>query len=335
MKRHGKTPWVRLGALSAALLLAGCAAAVPQPNPAPAPAAPPPVLTEKQFSAASARISNGLADADAALDSAKLAGVTTGPATAIRTAQYQVAKAVKNSAALTVIPSGLQSTVIPTTETWPRVAYAITEQPANLEAQRLTVMVQPTARENYQLWGWVRLFPGTEVPAFPNVDKGTETVTDSTGLISPIDETISHYVDYLNKGKSSTYAADFTADDFATSVFSRRTERTAALKAIKGSYSYAVAQPDGAAATPMALRTVQGGAVVVAQLTATEVSKGPKGSKVIPDDVERALLGNDKTSNSLSVTRTLAVAIYIPATTSKGAVTVLGAENVRTGAKIG
>ncbi len=333
MTRISPPRWRAACVLATMTLLAGCAAAVPQPHPQPAPAAPPPVLTQKQFTAVASRISDGLAQADAALDTAQLTGVTSGPATAIRTAQYRVVSSTKDTSLLTALPSGLQSEVIPTTQTWPRVAYAVTEQPANLEAQRLAVFQQTSARQNYTLWGWVRLFPGTEVPAFPQSTAGTAAVTDSVGLVATIDDTITHYVDYLNKGKSSAFSASFGEDDFATSVFDRRAERSTALTSIKGSYSYTVAPVADDATDVVALRTVQGGAVVVVSLTATEVGKGPKGSKVLPDDVERALAGTNKTSNVLTVSRTMTVAFSIPATGSASTVTVLGAESVRTAAK--
>jgi len=333
MKRH-RPAWCGTAlVLGGTLVLGACAPALPQPSAAPAPAKPAAVLTAGQLDHVSARVGATLDAADAALDAATLPEVLSGPALTIRAAQYRSAAATTPEAALTALPSTLQSQLVPTTQTWPRVAMAVTVQPENLEAQRLVVLEQTAARSNYTLWGWARLFPGTAVPAVASADVGTERVTDSSGLAAQIPDVLAAYADYLTTGKSSAHAKEFAKDDLVTSVMARRTAMTKALKAIKGTYTYTFTVPQGD--TMRALRTLDGGALVVARLTARERAKGPKGSKVAPDDEVKGLLGkNPKASNALVVDRTVLVALEIPPAGSSARATVLGAENARTSAKI-
>jgi len=318
-------------AVAGALVLAGCSSPLPEPSPGAASTVATAVLTADQLDAVSERIGSALATADGALDASQLTGVLSGPALTIRTAQYRIAKATSPESALTVLPSALQSQFVPTTQAWPRTAMAVTTQPENLEAQRLVVLEQPAARENYTLWGWVRLFPGTALPTFVSADVGTEQVTDSTGLSAQVPDVLAAYVDYLNLGKSSKHAGEFEKDELVTSVLERRSAMTKALKAIDGKYSYTFSVPGGPV---QALRTLDGGALVVARLTARENAKGPKGSKVSPDDEVKGLVGDAKTSNALVVGHTVLVAFQIPPEGSSDTVTVLGAEDAKTSAKI-
>ncbi len=326
----------RLTAIAALLvssaLLAGCTGALPSPDPEPAPSIAQPVLTPGQVERAAQRISLALDQADLARDAAMLPGVLNGPAAQIRAAQYIAAEDAGDDA-LTVLPPALQTSVISTTEQWPRSLFVVTEQPENLEPQRLVVLRQASARENYQMWGWVRLFPGAELPAFDQSTTGSAEVTDSSGLSADITETLDQYVDVLNNGTDSSFAGAFGADVLRQTIEARRAELGEALTPIEGDYRYQVTRPEGADGAPIAWRTADGGALVVAALTATERARGPQGASIRPDDVTRALLGDTKVSNRLFVDRQIVVALAIPPTGSTDEISVVGAENVRIAAR--
>lgn len=330
--RHNRRLVVAAMAAATALLASACSAQLPAPHPDPVDAHARPVMTEAALTAVSSRIGRELTAADAAKDPAALTGVVTGPALTLRTAQYQF-QAADETQVPTVLPSTLQAEAIPTTQTWPRTAIALTTQPEDLQAQRIVVYTQGEARSNYQLWGWVRMFPQATFPSFPSAQDGTAAVTDSTGLLVPIADAVNRYADVLTQGDASEFAELFAADPLRQSVIDNRTAMNEAYAGIEGTYSYTVAAT-GDPATYPALRTFDGGALVLATFEATETGSAPEGAVITPDAQTAVLLGGTAVANHLIVKRTIVVAFYIPATGGAVQVSPIGAENVRTWAGI-
>src|SRR5665648_65408 len=204
---------VRAVALSTAVLfLAGCSVPLPTPQPDALPAAMPPALSVEQAEDIVAEVSASLADADAALSVDVPGPRVTGPAATIRSFQYLLVTAGLADA-LTVIPSGAQTLVLPTTDEWPRTVMVVTEPPEDLQAPLLLTLVQTEPRAPYQLWSWVRLFPGVKTPGLAQPELGSAPVEpDAPELaVSPTD-VLAQYVDVLTNRDASPYAAAFTAD---------------------------------------------------------------------------------------------------------------------------
>ncbi|GAA2524954.1 hypothetical protein GCM10010407_13830 [Rarobacter incanus] len=285
-------------------------------------------MTDSQVDHVSARIGDALAAADKARDAQQLQGVVTGPAAAMRASEYKIAAATKSEDEITPLPVELQSVAITTTQTWPRASFVVTVQPEDLQPQRLVVFTQEDARHNYELWGWARLFPGVNL----QISSPAQDAADSTGLATPIDDAVSDYVDVLNKGTGSTYADQFESDALRTAIETRRSELGSALKKVKGTFSYQVSAPKDA--QRFAWRTADGGAIVIVPLSATETAKAPKGATITPDATTKALLGGATVKNSLIVDRQLVVALTIPPTGSTDKMQAVGAENVRTSARL-
>lgn len=313
-------------------VLAGCSDPVPTPGAAATAAATSPDLTVDQETALIEKVGSVLDVADRKRDGKALSTRLSGPALAMRTAELSVAKDRKSDSDVTDLPTTVQTVVVPTDAGWPRTTLAVSAQPSKDEPPRLMVLTQDDARSDYTLWAWARLFPGTTMPTFAPASEGTETVAASdtdTLVVSPTDA-VNRYLDVLEKGSSSKYAKQYATDAFRTSIRSTTKAWTTNkdFKAADGEYTVSFK----AARSPVALRTADGGALVVADVTETEKTSAEKGAKITPPNAaQKALLGDAKTTNRLTVTYRAVVAVHVPAKGATGdaaKVTVLGVEQV-------
>lgn len=331
-----RRPMLRAAVLACtgALLVTGCAPELPTVT-VDAETVVTPVVSPQQDEAIHASIAEVLATATETLDPAPLASRLTGPALALRTAELTVATATGVKDAITEVPMAFQSAqsaIVPATDVWPRWSFAVSERPQNLQTERLLVTEQATAREPYKLWGWLRLFPGVTLPTFPAATSGTEQVApdDASLVLTPVDA-VAHYADVLNSGDGSAFAAEFAADPLRDQMAARRADRTALATTGAGTYTLAFTPTDGAV---RALRTADGGALVVAQLTSSETLAGEAGAVINPTPTESAFTGGVAPSNSLTVGRTALVGIYVPAAGSTDPVLVVGSELLTTSASV-
>ena len=308
-----------------ALSLGACAAALPQPQPAAAPAVALPVLSVAQSEGVLSRIGAVLDSADAALDPAGLPGRLTGPALAIRTAEYVRATATAGAKRPTVLPTRAQTLIVPDTTTWPRTELVVTEQPDDLQAPRLLVLTQATARDPYRLWGWARLGAGVKMPGTADTAHGSVPIAaDATGyLLSPA-ETLAQYADVLANGDASKFAGAFPADFFRTYIEARRAAYSESLKAVATvTETY---MPTGGGT--VALATADGGALVVGAMTTQTTIAVAQGSVALDDAFEAALAGRASVTKSSVRTWTDVIAFYVPpAGSATTQIQVLAAEH--------
>ncbi|MBI9116079.1 hypothetical protein [Sanguibacter suaedae] len=316
---------------AAALLLAACTPDLPTVEVDPDTTVGP-VLSVSQDAEIHAAIGSALEEATAAVDPGTLEARVTGPALALRKAELTVASAAGNTDNVTEIPTVVQSRVIPATDDWPRTAFSVTERPQNLQTERLLVTEQLSPREPYKLWAWVRLFPGVTLPTFPTPEAGTEPVQidDASLSISP-GEALTHYVDVLNNGDASQYVGEFAADPFRDQINARRELRTADAATISGTYTLAFQASEGEV---RALRTADGGALVVGQITSTETLAGEEGAVINPSATDAAFTGGAAPSNSLTTGRTAVVAVHVPPAGSADQLTLVGSEILTTSASV-
>lgn len=316
----------RAAGLAAAvvLLLAACSTPLPVPQPDAVPAATPPALSAEQAEDVLAEVSTALAEADAALSTEGLAPRVTGPAATIRSIEYALA-AAGSPEALTVIPSGAQTLVLPTTDTWPRTAMVVTEAPEDLQAPLLLTLVQPEPRAQYQLWSWVRLFPGVETPATAQPEVGSAPVpADAADLAVAPTDVIGQYVDVLTNRDASPYAAEFTADPLRAGIAQTR-DAFAGLVGAMGSLTETYQIDESGV---QALRTADGGAIVVGTVrTVTTITLVD--STLTIGDQTAALLGTTTVASSLAITWLSVVAFAVPPAGSDEPIVVLGAEHSR------
>lgn len=326
----------RFLALVASLVLVGsvaaCSTPLPEPVPEPAPTAPTTALTDDQINQILTSLGTAVSGADTTHDPAGLASRVTGPALLIRTAEYGRFLATSGAKAPQAIPVNPQVIVAPSTDTWPRTAVVVTEQPEDLQAPRVLVLVQATPQSQYQLWGAARQGPGIKMPATALARIGSPVISATDGSSGayavPLNEVAARYADVLNLGDASAYAADFAPDFFRTALTASRDQVAAGLAAVATVAETTAPAPDAA---PPALQTATGGALVFAQLTTTTQATVTRGSITLSDPYEVALAGVSSVTHALTRTWTNVVVFYVPPASTDEPVQVLAGEHMVTG----
>lgn len=323
-------------AATSALVLSGCSDPVPAASPAPtseATATPEPALTVENATAVLGKVDDVLEVADKKRSSDALRSRLSGPALAMRGAELDVARDTKSDDGVTVLPMKAQTLVLPTTTTWPRAFGLVSEQPSSTEPPLLMGLRQTGARDGYTLWGWARLFPGTEMPAVAKPETGTaELARDDDSLVMTPETVATRYLDVLSRGSSSKYAKSFGTDPFRKALEANASalRSSSAFKEAKGKFTRTASLEKKSPV--LSWRTADGGAIVMADASIVERTAVEKGGTITaPNDTLRSLLGDTTLKNELVVTYRDVVAFSVPpkgATGDGATVHVLGVEHV-------
>ena len=323
-----------VAALSGALVLglAACSTPLPQAQPEPVPAVAPAVTTVVQTQDVLTDLGAVLTASDAALDPAQLPARVAGPALAVRTAEYVRAVSTAGAKPPTPLPTDEQALIVPQTDTWPRTQLVVTKQPDDLQAPRILVMQQATPREPYKLWGWGRMGAGIQMPATAAPETGSPVLApDATGLVMTPLEAFQQYADVLANGDASAFAASFLPDTFRSSIEAARAATAAGVQAAGSAVETYTPDPT----TPVvSLQTVDGGAIVVGQLTtvSTVTLTVAGGTIPISDPFYAALTGKPSAASNFVRTFTDVLVMYVPPAGSPALVQLLAAEHAVTSA---
>jgi hypothetical protein len=320
-----------LGALSV-LALGACSTPLPQAQPEPVPAVAPAVTTVAQSEGVLTDLGAVLTAADTALDATQLPARVTGPALAVRTAEYVRAAATAGAKPPTPLPTDEQALIVPQTNVWPRTQLVVTKQPDDLQAPRILVMQQATAREPYKLWGWGRMGAGIQMPATAAPETGSPVLApDATGLVVTPAAAFQQYADVLANGDASPFAAGFLPDTFRSSIEAARAATAAGVQTAGSAVETYTPDP----ATPIvSLQTVDGGAIVVGQLTtvSTVTLTVAGGTIPISDPFYAALTGKTSAGSNFVRAFTDVLVMYVPPAGSPALVQLLAAEHAVTSA---
>lgn len=317
-------------------LLAGCAPELPTPQPDEAAAGA--MLSEDQKVKVISAVDAVLASSAEKRTAKGLDSRLTGPALEIRTSQLKVAKIRKNNDLITEIPTDYMQIMPPATDTWPRMSYSVTKLTEDLATMRLVAFEQADPRQPYKMWGWVQLLPELTLRAFPDKEIGSEAVAaDDESLLVPPAEALKQYANILTVGaKKSEFAKGFELSDSDIDLLKSVQQNAANVRKGEGfeesdaKYSMKFAHRKG---DLRALRTADGGAVVMGVLTAEEVLAAEKGAEVTPlTETQSALIGDKDPTNVLRVGYTDLVALYIPAKGSADKIQPLGYQHTATSA---
>jgi len=327
-RRRGVAAAVSLALVA---VLAGCGSPLPRPDPEPVPPVAPAAMSVAQSNDVLTAVGSVLTQADATLDASALPPRVEGPALAIRSAEYVRATATGGAKPPTVLPTTAQVEIVPQTTTWPRTQLVVTTQPDDLQAPRILALQQSGPREPYRLWGWARMGQGVQMPPTAAPATGSAVLApDATGLVVTPTEAMTQYADLLSNGAASPFAATFAPDAFRAGIEAARAATVAGVEAagtVTETYT-----PD--AAPLVSLATVDGGALVVGQLTtvSTVTLTVAGGTIPIQDPFYAALTGTTSAGSSFVRTFSDVLVMYVPPAGSGAPVQVLAAEHAVTSA---
>lgn len=324
-----------------ALLLTGCAAdawpdlaASPTPTPSASVIVPEgqqdPAVTEAQAARIISRISATVAEADEALDATLAATRIDGAVLAERQTNYKLRAAVPEHAAPAAIPTEPLSILLPQAfDGWPRSFMAVVTDDENKTAS-IMLMTQQDAWSEYKLSYVSSLEAATEMPALaPAYIGATQVNPDSQFLAIAPEDLPAAYSDVLNKGDESEHAGLFSAEDdqFRAGVTADRQKRLDdfnATGAQTGSLTFTSAP---GAHAPVALATLESGAIVAVTLTETDTVKPTTAEAVIKvgdNPTVKALAGADQSASGFSTTWSDQLFFYVPSQGSTEKIRLLG-----------
>ena len=270
-----------------------------------------PVLDSERLTAVLERIQSGMDAADAQKKTELLHGYLTGPAARVRTEEYAVATATNDDTEIDHFTTDSQAGTVGLTTDFPRIALTLTEADET-NVPYLLALTQGTARENFELWAWVRLFPGVEVPA------------DADGLVATPQEVLNAYIDALNNPDGDNGKA-FADEELRRYIAARRSLDVSAAGEVS-----VTASPGGDGFR--GLRTTDNGAIVFTTLTFDVLYKRTVArSKYNVQEQVAAMLGeNTDVVGTVTASHEAVVAFSIPVAASGSQAVTLGTVHVLT-----
>lgn len=324
-------------------LMAGCSAdAWPQlaatetPSPSPTVIVPegqfPPAVTEAQAQRIVSRVSSTVAEADAALDANAASQRLAGPALAERQTNYTLRAALSDRPALPAIPAEPVQIVLPqTTAAWPRTVMTVVES-ADAATPTTTIMMltQDSPWDEYKASYVGNLEASTNLPelAAPYVG-ATQVPPDSSFLVLAPDKVAAAYADIINNGdKSASYTTFDTANDLLLSAIqANKTQRTDELNQTGAGTAQISFSASAGPATPIALATLDTGAIVAVNVYESDTAKPTNPDAVIKLDnnpAVKALTGVDQSATGFTTTYSDQVFFYVPSQGSDDQIRLLG-----------
>lgn len=323
-----------------ALLFAGCSADA-WPNLAPTASPSPsesvvvpdgqgaPAVTQTQAERIITRISEQVAAADEARDATAAAERLDGTALATRATNYTLQKAIKDQAALPAIPSSPVRVLLPEAlDGWPRTFLAVVESDDDTPDTIMTV-TQQDAWSDYKLDYVADLVAEATLNLAPAYVGAVSIAPDSPFLVLPPDQVAAAYADILTNGDDSQYADQFDADGdtFRTQVAASRKERLDAFNKTGSETGELTFGAEAGDTTPVALATLDSGAIVAVTVNETDTVKPTNDDAVIKVDdnpIVKALAGASQSATGFTSTFADQLFFFVPAQSSNERIQLLG-----------
>ena len=306
-------------------LLSGCVAEYQNPILSPSPLASPetltPALTRDQVGEILADISEVVRVADENNDRESLETRVTGPALEMRRFAYNLISRLEDPEASIdpIAAAPIQLFLPPATESWPRNVMVVTGD----QQLQMLVLRQESPREQYKLYHYMSLLPGTEFPDVASELTGANSLKPDNRflMVSPslLGEAIG---DLLNNGAESLWV-DLVdpKNDYIKDVAS--VQRGLAETLSNANLDFQHKQTDD----PMVLlSSLDGGALVGIYMvdTYTIIPKEPGDAVAIAGD-EAVLLGTSGSATGIETRYGAMLLFHIPAAGGEARVRLLGA----------
>jgi hypothetical protein len=338
----GKRAFVVIPAVAvSALLFAGCSAdswpqlaGTPTPSPTESVIVPEgqqaPAVTKAQAERIIARIAETAAEADTAMDATLAASRLDGAVLDERETNYRLRGALPEEAALASIPTKPLEIVLPQAyDGWPRSVMAVVNDEADKTAS-IMLMTQEDAWAPYKLTYLSSLEAATQMPDLAPVYVGAQQVPpDSSFLLMAPEQLATAYADVVNKGEDSEYFSQFEAegDQFRTSVAADREKRLADFNTTAASTGSLSFDTVAGAHPPLALATLESGAIVAVHVNEVDTVKPTNADAVIKLDTNprvKTLAGVDQSATGFTTTFSDQLFFYVPGLGSTEKIRLLG-----------
>ena len=319
----------------AAVMFAGCssdswpqfAESTPTPSPSPTVIAPenqkPPAVTEAQASRILLSVATTLEEADAALD-VDLAGTRlSGAALEARTTDYALRAELTDRALPATIPTDVIEVLLPqATDEWPRTVLALSKSKSDDTVPPVILtMTQDDPWTNYKVANVAEMQASAEVPKLAPAWLGTSLITENAAAFLELapDELATAFADVVDAGEKSEYYDLF--DPVSITLAESITASRAAVKQAlvdNGAAETSAASFDivPSGQPPVALATLDSGAIVAVSLIDSETIKPTSGDAVIRfgDNPEaKTLTGVEEASKGVVTTYGLQLFLSVPA----------------------
>ncbi|WP_457098422.1 glycosyl transferase [Microbacterium sp. P5_E9] len=289
-----------------------------------------PAVTKVQAERILASISSTVADADEAKDPALAATRLDGAMLSERETNYKLRTAIADYAPPSAIPSKPLSILLPqAVDGWPRTVMAVVTDDENKTAS-IMLMSQEDAWAPYKLTYQSSLEAATEMPKLaPDYIGSTQVPPDSSFLAIAPQDLAAAYADVLNHGDDSEYAALFTSDgdQFRAGVAADRQKRLDAFNATGAQTGSLTFESTPGAHLPLALATLESGAIVAVNIDETDTVKPTNSDAVIKvgdNPTVKTLAGADQSATGFSTTFSDQLFFYVPSQGSTEKVRLLG-----------
>ena len=318
-------------ALSAALAvtLSACAPAVKTPEPVVKNAAEA-VISQESYSEIAQATIDAIAASDEAGTADALAVRMMDPALEQRKAQLALKSVLKDKYTLDPINISPSAEAVSSGSGFPRVMVSLAPPMEDQNVGTLSAWTQPSVRENYRLWGQIKLFAGADAPALLSMLNDSETalkdvttyVTDPTGVTAA-------YAQYLTNRELGD--VPFVADD---ELFQGIGEKIDSLKKSTADKADVTSSISAGEDAPLIVSTNNDGAVVFGQLRYTiKVERTDDKAQINFRGETGAMYSKDgddptvEVDAPVSLTYSVIVAFYVPASANGSEVSVLGASD--------
>lgn len=258
-------------------------------------------------------------------DASLLQQRVTGPELDVRTSELTVYAATGKQSDVTELPGEASQVNLPITDSWPRAIFTFTTTTSDQQSQRLLVMTQDSAHDDYKLWAVCPLFQNAVMPAF-SVDGSELGSADDTGLAQTPKDALTQYADVLQNRDASQYANEFEDDQLRQNVksVSDKIQQTFDASQVHFSQTETFTLDDSQIE---AMHTVDGGELVVGRINSVWTRRLDSNRQALPaSDAERALFGGATATSSIEVTYVNMVALYVPPAGSSEQIRAVGAQ---------
>ncbi len=315
------------GALAAGLLLSGCSMGsgvlgsglAPTPTPSSSDVAvandlKPPAVTKQQLGKIVTKIADTINAADEAKDAKLAATRLSGPALALRVANYKITKKDPSLASVPAFPSGTVEVVLPQqNDEWARSVFAIVQPSDTTLAPVALMLVQDSPRDNYKVHYLITLEPGFVLPPVAPAQIGSAALDadNGFGLLQP-SQLAQAYGDVLIQGPDAEHVDLFQEEGDSLRVdigYDAKKKRQADFP----TYGKIEFTNGPNAEAPISFPTNDSGQIVAVALDDIEtITPTEAGAAINSPAAVKALSGSARSTKGITATYGVQLLFYVP-----------------------